>query len=262
MGGEMAEYLANKTCTVPMLGAKLTLLGTEQLLENIEHLILAGKQGAIVASGNVHSFNIAAENDWYRDFLLNSDIVRLDGAGVSVAARLLGYKPPPRSTWADFGWDLAEFCEKKGFSLFLFGNKPGVSDDAATCLKKRFPALKIIGTQHGYIDLRIDSQENRKFIKTIETLAPDIFIVGLGMPLQERWISENITRLKARVIMTGGAVFEYISCKVPRAPDWMRNNGLEWLFRLTVEPKRMWRRYLIGNPLFFMRVIRLMLCKS
>jgi N-acetylglucosaminyldiphosphoundecaprenol N-acetyl-beta-D-mannosaminyltransferase len=256
MGGEMAEDLAGQSCDIQMLGAKLTLLSTEQLLERIRDLILSGKKGNIVASGNIHSFNIAYENDWYRSFLANSRIVRLDGAGVAMGARLLGYQPPRRSTWADFGWHLAEFCERHGFSLFLFGGKPGVSDDAAVVLKNRFPGLTITGTQHGYIDLNIDSFQNKKLIKTIETLAPDVLIVGLGMPLQERWIFQNITWLNARVIMTGGAVFEFLSKKVPRAPEWMRNGRLEWLFRLALEPRRMWRRYIVGNPLFFMRIVR------
>jgi N-acetylglucosaminyldiphosphoundecaprenol N-acetyl-beta-D-mannosaminyltransferase len=96
--------------------------------------------------------------------------------------------------------------------------------------------------------------ENREVVARINRAVPDILLVGFGMPLQEKWIAENRAGLDASVIMTVGAAFDYLAGEVRRAPRWATTRGLEWLGRLLVEPHRLWRRYLIGNPLFFWRV--------
>jgi N-acetylglucosaminyldiphosphoundecaprenol N-acetyl-beta-D-mannosaminyltransferase len=98
--------------------------------------------------------------------------------------------------------------------------------------------------------------ENESVIAIINRLRPNILIVGFGMPLQERWLMENWDRIHANIGLTGGAVFDYISGNVPRAPRWMTDHGFEWLGRLLVEPSRLWRRYLIGNPLFIWRIMK------
>ena len=213
----------------------------------------------IVASGNVHSFNLAARDMDLREFINGADIVRLDGAGVALAAKLLGYQPPPRMTWADFAFDLAEHSSANDLSIYLLGNRPGVADAAASKLLAASPGLHIAGTQHGYFSKGVDDPENLEIIQKVNGARADILVVGLGMPLQERWIAANACRIKTPVIMTAGAAFEWIADLKPRAPLWMCNNGMEWLWRLFLEPRRLFSRYIVGNPLFMYRVFKQLL---
>jgi N-acetylglucosaminyldiphosphoundecaprenol N-acetyl-beta-D-mannosaminyltransferase len=117
------------------------------------------------------------------------------------------------------------------------------------------PDLRIAGVRHGYFDHRAGSPENGLVVAEINAARPDILLVGLGMPLQERWLMENLHGLDVGAALTGGAVFDYASGKLRRGPRLLTANGLEWLARLIVEPRRLWRRYLLGNPLFLARVI-------
>jgi N-acetylglucosaminyldiphosphoundecaprenol N-acetyl-beta-D-mannosaminyltransferase len=238
-----------------LLGVKLTLCDKSELLGSIENWIRDGER-AIVLSGNVHAFNLAYGHPWLRQFMNRADVVRLDGAGLRLGARILGASTPPRMTWADFAWDLAGFVESRGFACFFLGARPGVAEKAAARLKERFPGISIVGTHHGYFDRSPGSPENEALIGQINAARPDILIVGFGMPLQEQWLRENWERIDANVVFTGGAVFDYISGELDRAPGWMRDRGLEWLGRLAIEPRRLWRRYLIGNPLFLWRVLK------
>jgi N-acetylglucosaminyldiphosphoundecaprenol N-acetyl-beta-D-mannosaminyltransferase len=238
-----------------VLGIQLSTCGQAELLDAIGQGIKMDNK-MIVLSGNVHSFNLAYRQPWLRAFFNQANVVRLDGAGVRLGAWILGHQTPSRMTWADFAWDLAGYAEPCGFTFFLLGARPGVADKAAANLKARFPDLRIVGTHHGYFDKTPGSVENEAMIEQINAVKPNILIVGFGMPLQERWLMENWDRIEANVALTGGAVFDYISGELQRAPRWMTENGLEWLGRLLIEPRRLWRRYLIGNPLFLWRVLK------
>ena len=240
---------------VSLLGIPLSSSSRQELLSSIGTTIVQGKE-LTVLSGNIHAYNLAYENDWLRDFFNQADVVRLDGAGVRVGARILGYATPERMTWADFAWDLAEFIAANGYTLFLLGAEPGIAQKASNRLRERYPDLRVVGTHHGYFDKSTASVENQAVIQQINTAQPDILIVGFGMPLQERWLSENREAIQTNVILTGGAVFDYISGELKRAPKWMTDNGLEWLGRLIIEPRRLWKRYTIGNPLFLWRVLK------
>ncbi len=240
---------------VRVLGTRLSLCDRDHLLGEIERSI-AAKRKIVALSGNVHAFNLCCRHDWLRAYYNAADFVRLDGAGVRLGCRVLGHQPPPRMTWADFAWDLAAYAEPRGFTSFLLGARPGVAEKAATQLRIRFPHLCVVGIHHGYFDKTPGCAENEAVIEQINAVGPDILIVGFGMPLQERWLMENWERIDAHVALTGGAVFDYISGELRRAPWWMTDHGLEWLGRLIIEPGRLWRRYLIGNPLFILRVLR------
>lgn len=213
------------------------------------------QQKGLILSGNVYAFNLACELSWFRAFLNQADLIRLDGYGVRLGARLLGHELPRRMTWADFAWDLAAFAEQHHHTLYLLGGYEDVVHQAAERLKARHPGLSIVGVHHGYFDKRQGSEENNTVIAHINQVQPNILIVGFGMPLQEQWLKENWDNTNANVILTGGAVFDYVSGRLQRAPTWMTNHGLEWLGRLLIEPGRLWRRYLIGNPLFLTRII-------
>ena len=200
--------------------------------------------------------NLSCDLPRFRAFLNSADIVFCDGAGVILGARILGHPSSQRITYADWIWQLAKFAEPRDFTFFFLGARPGVADKAAARLRERFPNLRIVGTHHGYFDKTPGSPENEAVIRKINAGKPNILIMGFGMPLQEHWLMENWDRIEANVALAGGAVLDYASGELRRAPRWMTDHGLEWLGRLLIEPRRLWRRYLIGNPLFLWRIFR------
>lgn len=239
---------------VDVLGVPVDGVTLPQLLEVLLQYIAEDRR-ATVLSANVHSVNLAQENSWLKEYYRSADLVYCDGFGVRIAARLLGHGIPPRLTAADWLWDLAARWEEHGRSMYFLGARPGVAERAAEQLKTRFPRLRIVGTHHGFFDKGREARENRDVIESINQVRPDLLCVGFGMPVQERWLLENREDLETPVVINLGAIFDFVSGNVPRAPAWMTASGLEWFGRLLREPKRLWRRYVLGNPVFLARVL-------
>lgn len=202
---------------------------------------------------NAHVLNQSAEEPALRSALETADLVYCDGYGVRLAAKALDVEIPHRMTGADWIWGLAALCEAEGRSVYLLGSEPGVTAEAARRLQRWYPGLRIAGTHHGYFEA--GSAHDERVVEDINERRPDIVLVGMGSPKQELWVEHNVDRVDASVLWTVGALFDYVSGRVPRAPAWLADNGLEWIFRLAVEPQRMWRRYLLGNPVFVSRVM-------
>jgi N-acetylglucosaminyldiphosphoundecaprenol N-acetyl-beta-D-mannosaminyltransferase len=211
---------------------------------------------SLVFHVNAHGLNLAATDAGFRDLLNGADVCFCDGAGVRVAAALAGHRLPPRITYADWTWEFADFSTKEGLSWFLLGGVPGRADQAARALQTRVPGLRIAGTHHGYFDKTRDSEENRRIVAQINESGADILLVGFGMPVQERWLSENWNDLRPSVALTGGAFLDYVSGSLRRAPAIFTRTGFEWLGRLLIEPRRLGRRYVIGNPQFMFRAVK------
>jgi len=201
---------------------------------------------------NVHVLNVAYHNPELRRILNGADLVYCDGAGVKLGAHILGKDLPERMTGADWIYDLCQSCQKTGITLYLLGGEPGVAEEAARVLTTRYPGLNVVGTHHGHYDH--DGPENDAVIAEINALHPDILLVGFGTPLQEKWIDRHFERLQVPVVWAVGALVDFVTGKKPRAPRWMLDHGLEWLYRLWMEPGRLWKRYVVGNPLFIWRV--------
>jgi N-acetylglucosaminyldiphosphoundecaprenol N-acetyl-beta-D-mannosaminyltransferase len=205
-----------------------------------------------VAYVNAHVLNQSFSNPELRRALQASDLVYCDGYGVRLAARVIGLPVPHRMTGADWIWGAAALCQKSGRSLYLLGSDPGASAEAAQALRRWYPRLRVTGTHHGYFEL--GSAHSERVLEHIAENRPDIVLVGMGTPQQELWVDRYFERIDAGVIWTVGALFDYVAGRTPRAPHWLADHGLEWIFRLAVEPRRMWRRYLLGNPAFLWRV--------
>jgi N-acetylglucosaminyldiphosphoundecaprenol N-acetyl-beta-D-mannosaminyltransferase len=239
---------------VNVLGVGVDPVTVAELHERILDFVHEGGH-ALVMHANVHGLNLCYRDPGLRSVFNAASLVFCDGAGVMLAARILGAYIPERITYADWMWRLAEFAGREDLSLFLLGARPGVAQRAAGRLEGRFPNLKIAGVHHGYFDRTVGAPENEAVIAEINAARPDLLLVGLGMPLQERWLMQNWDRLDARVALTGGAVFDYVSEELKRGPRVLTDNGFEWLARLLIEPGRLWRRYLVGNPIFLVRVL-------
>lgn len=201
---------------------------------------------------NPHIWNLAKDDPALLAALNEADVVWCDGVGILLAARLLGKRLPARMTVPNFIDEVCRQCVIAAKSLYFLGGEEGVARLAAEVLQRRHPGLKIVGSHHGYI--RAPEIEER-VVEEIRRLAPDLLLVGMGSPQQELWIARNLHGLNVKVGWAVGALFDHLSGKVPRAPQWASAHGLEWLHRLMVEPRRLWRRYLLGNARFFAAVI-------
>jgi N-acetylglucosaminyldiphosphoundecaprenol N-acetyl-beta-D-mannosaminyltransferase len=240
---------------VNVLGVGVDPVNVAELHARILGIVRQGGH-ALVLHVNVHGLNLCYRDPALRSFFNAAPVVFSDGAGVVLAARILGEYLPERITYADWAWQLAAFAERERLSLFLLGARPGVAKSAAARLEGRYPNLEIAGVHHGYFDQTAGASENEAVLAEINAASPDVLLVGFGMPLQERWLMQNWNRIDARVVLTGGAVFDYVSGELKRGPRILTDNGFEWLARLLIEPGRLWRRYVIGNPLFLLRVLR------
>ena len=232
---------------------KLSLHTAQNILDEIGKAIQFRKRICIF-SGNIHSFNFASRFGWFKKLLNDSEIVRNDSSGLQLACRLLRVPVPDRNTWADFGWQLADYCSKYGYTLFFLGGTEGTAQRAADKIKKKLPGVKILGTMHGYFDKQ--GIENESVVSMINNLSPNILLVGFGMPIQEAWIRNNKIKLNVNAIMTCGNCFAYLAGLEKRAPKFIRMIGMEWLFRFLMEPKRLFNRYMRGIPYFYLNLIK------
>lgn len=241
---------------VEVLGVAVDPLTRDGLCARVAELARRDRERpATVLNVNAHALNLVRREEGLRRALAEADVVFADGFGVVLAARLAGGRLPGRITYADWAWNLARLAEAEGLSVFLLGARPGVAERAAGRLLGACPKLRVAGTHHGYFDRRPESRENREVLERIREAAPDLLLVGLGMPAQEDWISRNRDRIEARVALSCGAAFDYVSGELRRGPVFLRENGFEWLARLLIEPGRLWRRYLLGNPVFLARAL-------
>ena len=212
------------------------------------------KQKTQIAFLNAHGVNIAYDNPAYNALLKTVSRLYADGSGLRYAARMKHENFRDNVNGTDLFPVLCDYASQKGLSLYLLGGREGFAGLAASNMQKRFPDLKIAGTHHGYVS---GAEETQKVIKKVNASHADIVLVGLSAPLQDHWISENQDALKSPVTMGVGGLFDYYSGRIPRAPHLIRKLGLEWVWRLYQEPKRMWRRYIIGNVKFMTRTIHL-----
>lgn len=246
---------------INILGVGVHPLTTVQLNEWIGTIIDRGGKEQVL-NVNVHCINLAMDQPWLHDLLNQAEIVFCDGAGIILGARILGHQIPERITYADWLWTLAEYSVTKGYSFYFLGAKPGTARAAADRILDRIPDLKIIDVQDGYFDKTDGHPENEAIINSINQAHPNILVLGMGMPIQERWLRDNWDSLNVNIALTGGGIFDILSGELKRPPTWMNEHGLEWLGRLFIDPTRLWRRYLIGNPKFIARIFQARLNKS
>lgn len=239
---------------IVLMGIRFHKLKVNELIDYIIHTAKLSKK-TVIANVNVRAMNFAYELAWYKDFINQSDLVFCDGFGVILGAKACGccVDSSHRMTCPDYIETLVKTCERENLSLFLLAGKPGTTDKAITKLKAIAPNLKIQG-HHGYFNK--SGEENESVIARINEFQPDILYIGFGMPLQEQWIQENLDRVNTKVFLPLGACLDFYTETVYRGPQWMTNHGLEWLARLFTEPGRLWERYIIGNPLFFYRILQ------
>jgi N-acetylglucosaminyldiphosphoundecaprenol N-acetyl-beta-D-mannosaminyltransferase len=212
---------------------------------------LAGERRTL-AFVNPDCLNIAWHNEAYKQFLLGADRVLPDGIGIHLGCRMLGTALRENVNGTDLFPRLCEAASQAGLSIYLLGARPGIAEAAANKMRERYPGLRVAGARDGYFS----PEEEAGVVAGINASGAAILLVAFGVPRQELWIERWRTDLQPRVCLGVGGLFDFYSGRIARAPVWMREIGLEWVWRLLQEPKRMWRRYIIGNPLFLSRVWR------
>jgi exopolysaccharide biosynthesis WecB/TagA/CpsF family protein len=237
--------------TLELLGVPFVPLDIAGALTEVERLVEREEPGFVVHA-NVHTVNLATADPRYREVLRRADLVLNDGKGVMLGARIKGAGFPTDLNGNVFTPLLLERAAERGWSVFFFGAKPGVAERAAEVVRESIPGLDVAGTRNGYFS----PGEEEAVAADIRAASPDLLLVGLGNPRQEEWLDHHLASTGARLGVGVGAFFDFQTGEVKRAPEWMRRYGLEWVHRLGAEPKRMWRRYLVGNPRFLWRVAK------
>lgn len=217
------------------------------------HYELEKPTQSMILSMNVNAANIAARDPAWRALQQKADLMYCDGAGIVLGARILGQQIPMRMTAADWLFDLLADLAKQQRTVYFLCGEPGIPERAMALFEKKVPGHTVVGCHHGYIlqDLELE----KMVIQEINDLQPDLLFVGFGMPLQEFWMEAHRHELNVSAMWALGATLDYLTGKVPRCPAWMGQAGLEWFFRLSIEPKRMFNRYVLGNTGYMTRIL-------
>lgn len=230
-------------CTIS--GVRIGAFTLESLVERlIDHAESPGRHVAVGV--NAHVTNLCRRDHQLREQLQHT-LNYADGQSVVWASRLLGHQLPERIATTDLAEPLLRAAAARGLPVFFVGSAPGIAETAARRLRERIADLDL-RTQHGYTD-------DETVLAAIAEHGSAIVFVGLGNPRQEEWVAQHRDRLPSLVLTCGG-LFDWLSGSNPRAPRWMIDAGLEWLWRLRLEPRRLARRYLLGNPAFVASVLR------
>ena len=224
----------------------LTILGSKADLASLPE----GK--LLINTINAHSFNTAKKDKLFAEALTNGDVLIPDGVSIVKACRRIKAKSQPKERIA--GWDLFEFemskLEKKGGTVMFMGSSQKVLDLIVKRAAKVYPHLKVVTYSPPYKP-EFSDEDNKAIIEAINNANPDLLWIGMTAPKQEKWTYSHWKDLNIHChVGTIVAVFDFFAGTVERAPIWWQEHGLEWLYRLLKEPKRMWRRYIIGNTLF------------
>ncbi|HEX3756537.1 MAG TPA: WecB/TagA/CpsF family glycosyltransferase [Rhizomicrobium sp.] len=208
----------------------------------------------LVVNANANLVVLSQTIGWMSALFLKADIAFCDGAGVQLAIRLLKGRPAHRTTPPEWIGAVLEVLGPKA-SIFWLGGSAEAIVKAARLYEERY-GVRTAGVQHGFFDMAKNSVENLAVVARINSAAPSILLVNMGMPRQERWLWDNWDLLQTGVAITGGALVDHAAGRVRRPPRWVANLGIEWLVRLVREPKRLWRRYLLGLPVFGLYILR------
>jgi N-acetylglucosaminyldiphosphoundecaprenol N-acetyl-beta-D-mannosaminyltransferase len=235
--------------TLEIFGIPIANLTSQEVSERIAEFIHSQQPHHVVTSDSLMLVRAQQDED-FRRILEKADLITPDGTGVVWAGRLLGQPIRERVSGVDLVERISQISAQRGFSVYLLGGQPGIAEEAAQVLRERHPGLNIVGIHHGYFS----PEEEPEIITEIAGQRPDVLFVGLGAPRQEKWITKNLDRLQTPVCIGVGGSFDVISGHLSRAPLWMQRWGLEWLYRVLKEPKRLPR--LLGLPKFMFMTAR------
>jgi exopolysaccharide biosynthesis WecB/TagA/CpsF family protein len=207
---------------------------------------------ALLVYVNAHTLELSARDSELRRLLQeDAALVLNDGIGVSIAAKMVGKETfPANLNGTDLTPKILELAATKGWRVYLFGAAPSVAEKAAAKFVATIPGLVMAGTRNGFFT----AEEEPDIIQQIRDAGTDLLVVGMGNPKQEKWLARHLAATGAKIGVGVGAFLDFSAAVFPRAPEWIQKIKLEWLYRMSREPKRLWKRYLLGGPVFLARV--------
>lgn len=237
----------------PLLNTYVNNIDMNEILYIVEQMIAYNKKSYLVAV-NVDVIIKIEQDDYLKKITDNADVVLVDGKPLIWIAKL--YKKPVKAkiSGSDLVPELCRIASQKGYKIFIVGGKDGVANQAKENLERKFPEIKIVGTYSPPFGFEKDKKELANINSRISKAEPHILICCFGCPKQEKWIYENYKKHNAIVSICAGATVDFLAGNTRRAPQWMRNYGLEWFYRFLQEPRRMFRRYFVDD----VKIIELM----
>lgn len=239
----------NKRITI--LNTMVDVLNVEETIQLVEQYVLE-KEPLHLMGVNADKINEVNENVKMKEIVNSCGIINADGASVILASKFLGNPLPERVAGVDLMQSLVSLSEEKGYSIYLLGAKQEVVEKTAEVLQERHPSLKISGFHNGYFK----QDDWSRISDEIEKVKPDFVFVGITSPMKEYLIEFLQNDGHNCVFMGVGGSFDVISGNIPRAPLWMQKMNLEWLFRVIQEPKRLFKRYFVGNTKFIKNIFK------
>lgn len=230
-------------------------LRTISLLKDLDEIYSLNKENIQINTINAHSYNVAQNDEVFAKVLLQSDLLLPDGQSVVWAKKILTKQNLKRITGFDlFQWEMNRLNQSNGKCFFL-GSTNETLQKILDKVEIEYPKVKVKAYSPPYKTF-FSLEDNQCMLDEINIFEPDVLFVGMTAPKQEKWVYENKDKLKTGHICSIGAVFDFYAGNIQRAPEWMQKKGLEWLYRLVKEPRRMWRRYIIGNTKFIFYILK------
>lgn len=240
--------------TIYFLGVRVDSLSLRAAVSKVKGFIDSAENRTVtkkVFFTNVHSIHLANRDPELYRCILNADLVLPDGSGLNIAGKVLKKPVKENLNGTDFTPVICRMAESLGYSVYLLGAKPEVIEKCRSNLKNEFPSLRVAGAHHGYFD----QEEENNLIDDINRKRPDILLVAMGSPLQEKWITKNAHRLNTGVCFAVGGLFDFLSGEMDRAPLWMRKMGIEWMHRFAQNPGDKWNQIFVEIPAFLYLVM-------
>lgn len=235
-----------------VLGVGIDVLNMPTAVSAIDAALSSGQKGYVCVTG-VHGV-METQRDLRLKTILNSSFLTTpDGMPTVWVGRWQGFRDMERVYGPDLMLEICRLSLAKGYTHFLYGGKPGVARRLERELRRGFPGIRILGT-HCPPFRELNQDEEDELIQLVADLKPDVFWVGLSTPKQERFMAEFIHKLDTKLMLGVGAAFDIHAGLLSDSPAWVKKAGLQWLHRLAQEPSRLWKRYLINNPEFLLKI--------
>jgi N-acetylglucosaminyldiphosphoundecaprenol N-acetyl-beta-D-mannosaminyltransferase len=238
---------------VNILGVGITAVNLMQTVEILEKWRAEGRR-EYVCCASVHGLVEAQRDPEVRSALNRSGLTTEDGMPLVWWCQRSGYSDASRVCGSDLLLAMCERASQRGHRHYFYGGSPPVVEALVSRLMQRFPDMIVAGCRSPPFR-PLTKEEDTADIQVINETHPDFVWIGLGMPKQEKWMAEHVGKIQAAALLGVGAAFDFVSGMTPRAPSWMQRSGLEWLFRLITEPRRLARRYLVYNVIFVARAL-------
>lgn len=230
----------------PLLNTYVNNVTMDEAVEEIETMIASGKKSYVVAI-NVDVVMKMEKDPYLNQITNNADMVLVDGTPLVWIAKAHGRPVKQKVSGSDLVPQLCRTAAEKGYSVFILGGKEGVAQQAKENLEQQYPQINIVDVYSPPLGFEQDEAELAKTNAILSQASPDLLIACLGCPKQEKFIYENIEKYDARVSVCAGATVDFLAGNVKRAPKWMSDHGLEWFYRFTQEPKRLFKRYFVDD---------------